>query len=124
MLILNCLQWWYGTGWKWRAAQSGRVMSGWADYFSVESILRTMFAPYKLTLTGGHGRGLSEKFQVLLDSLVSRFVGFLVRLSLLLAAALLFVVYGILSVAALIVWPFVPLLPLVAVILAVVGVGA
>lgn len=117
MLVIECLRWWYGRGWRWRFSKSSQTLSKWAEFFSTDDILRTLFAPYRQTLAGG-----SSMVQRLLDQVVSRLVGFMVRISLLIAAAFSLIIGGLGMIVVTLVWPIIPVLPAVAIILAVIEV--
>lgn len=55
------------------------------------------------------GRSLDEKFRGLVDNLVSRTIGFFVRLSTLIIALLAMLFAGIAGLALAVSWPLVPL---------------
>lgn len=109
MLFIDFLTWWYGPGWKQVASDCFRRMSKVADVFSVPILLRTLFAPWRRIITYP-GAGLDAKIRALGDNLVSRCIGFTVRFLVLIAAAILIVLAGILGLAGAVLWPLVPLL--------------
>lgn len=125
MFIWLCLRWWYSAGWGY-AWQRGVVQRlQWCEStFSMGNLVRTWFAPFKQTYTGSVKGSLGMHFRAAIDRLISRVIGFLVR-SILLVAGLvcsLFVFFtGLIFMA---VWPLIPLLPLVAIVLISMGVGA
>jgi len=82
-------------------------MHGIADTFSVSQLLRTLFSPWRRIITPP-GAGLSAKFRAWGDNIVSRAVGFVVRVLVLLAALVAVLFVGILTLGELIVWPFLP----------------
>ena len=118
MLIFNCLTWWYGSGWAWRLQGHLKSLKTLSEYFSVEALLRTLFAPYRQTLVyDRRQKNISNLGSRLLDGAVSRCVGFLYRSSLLFMACLLALGEVILFILSAVVWPLIPLLPLLAVVL-------
>lgn len=119
MLVVAFFSWWYGRGWREVAVNIGPRLQGVADSFSVKQLLRTMFQPWRRIITYP-GDGLSAKVRALLDNLVSRVVGFVVRLLVLLAALIVMTITLVLSVAEVVVWP---LLPPAVPILLIMGIG-
>jgi len=109
MLVLSLMRWWYGSGWVWAAgrlrARLGRVGR---DY-SVPILLKTLFSPWKqLITTAGQTSTISIKFNILIDNLVSRLVGCMVRSMTLLAAGFIWLLTLIIGVGVLILWPIIP----------------
>ena len=98
------LQWWYGEGWRNTLVNTHSQIIALGKNFSLDVLLRTLFAPWKQVEVAG-GRGL----QKMLDKLISRLVGFSVRIFTLLAAgfALVFLLLG--RTLWIILWPLLPL---------------
>jgi hypothetical protein len=76
--------------------------------FSVPLLLRTLFAPWRRIISYGDS-SFAEGLQALLDNTISRFVGFGVRLVVLVAAAILITLSVLLSALVIIFWPFLPI---------------
>jgi hypothetical protein len=108
VMLFEFFGWWYGQGWieSWKRAQH------WVDLvrlqFSIPVLLRTLFSPWR-QIVSLPGRSLEERFRSALDNLVSRFIGFLVRLLVLFTALLLMVVVGLIGLVIAIIWPLIPL---------------
>jgi hypothetical protein len=118
MIIQLCLTWWYTKGWKWvwRRMMIDRV--AWmAGTFSMKEMARTLFAPYRQTFTGGVQGSLGMKFRGMIDNLISRVVGFLVRGVLLFVGALGCLATWIMGVATVAAWAFIPLTPVIGLVL-------
>jgi hypothetical protein len=109
MLVVAFLTWWYGPGWGDAARRLVERIHGTYQGFSVPILLRTMFAPWK-RITTPPGSSLQQKMQALIDNLVSRAVGFTVRLMALIAAALTIVAYVVVGGLLVLIWPAIPLL--------------
>ena len=108
MLVVAFLQWWYGPGWR---DASRRIISKIQDAylnFSVPILLRTLFAPWR-RITSAPGRSFDQKTRAMVDNLVSRAVGFAVRLLALIAACALIAIYALGGGVWLIVWPLLPI---------------
>src|SRR5579871_2347693 len=97
-MLLDLLMWWYGEGWlaAWRAVPRNikKVMLT----FTLPVLVRTLFSPWKRIISPG-GRSLEEKFQAMMDNLFSRVIGFFVRLGVLMMAAVMIIVAGVLGLA-------------------------
>lgn len=122
MTIQLFFRWWYGPGfgWVWKGLLVDKLHYI-SEVFSVKEMITTLFAPFRQTYVGKTD-GVSA-LQAFVDRTVSRAIGFVVRLLMLfvaLIAACLVATAGILLCVA---WPFIPLLPIVAVVMALLGVG-
>lgn len=121
MFIAYMLQWWYGPGWlaQWKKIiQRAKSVGG---AYSGKTLLKTLFAPWKrITALKPANPTIQQRLQGVVDNLVSRFVGFIVRVFTLMAAvvSLLFIVLFGLALA--IIWP---VLPLLSVAVAIKGLG-
>jgi hypothetical protein len=76
--------------------------------FSIRILLRTLFSPWRRIITYP-GAGLDAKMRAFGDNLVSRCIGFTIRSFVLFAAAIAFILLGLLALLELVVWPLVPL---------------
>ncbi len=76
--------------------------------FSVPSLIRTLFAPWKRIVTNP-GAGLSAHLSAIGDNMVSRAIGFTVRLFVLIAALVSVILVSIIGVIQIALWPLVPL---------------
>ncbi|HVQ44953.1 MAG TPA: hypothetical protein VMT30_08435 [Candidatus Saccharimonadia bacterium] len=109
MLLVAFVQWWYGPGWR---DAAGRLLARIHDtylLFSVPSLLTTMFAPWRRIISSP-GRSIGDRARATLDNLISRVVGFIVRLIALIAAGVIITLYLVLGGILLLVWPVAPLL--------------
>jgi hypothetical protein len=123
MLAAAFAHWWYGAGWKLVQKNVQIRTQRTLDSFSVPTLLKTLFAPWKRILTSP-GAGLSEHMRAMVDNAVSRLVGFTIRVIVLLSAAVCYVGIGVAGIVQIIVWPLVPILIVVCLILGVVkGLG-
>lgn len=124
MITAEIFLWWYASGWRTFIQKNRNAISSITDFFSMGSLVRTLFKPYRQISaeTANANSSIDLKFHMFLDRLVSRFVGFCSRLMLLLAGSLLIIVGAIISLALIILWPFIPLLPIAGIILTIMGV--
>ncbi len=123
MTIQLFLRWWYGPGlaWVWKGLLVDKLHYV-SEVFSVPEMIATLFAPFRQTYVGKSGG--TTVLQAFVDRTVSRGIGFVVRLALLLVAFLASVLIIVVGCALCITWPFMPILPVVALALALLGVGA
>lgn len=112
MFMLNLFSWWYGSGWAGVLLATRRRLRGTAQAFSIRALLHTLFAPWKRIATPP-GASINERFRALGDNLISRLVGFTVRIFVLLAAGFSFICLGVIGILELVAWPLIPLLALV-----------
>ncbi|HSX29528.1 MAG TPA: hypothetical protein VLE73_03135 [Candidatus Saccharimonadales bacterium] len=122
MMILEVISWWYGAGWARVASRIGGRVTTILEAFSVGLLLRTLFDPFRQIDAGGNGgKTVQDQLRAFGDKLFSRFFGAGVRglfIVIGLLAALFAVIVGVVQ---LLLWPFIPLLPVIGVVLALLG---
>lgn len=106
-MLFEFFAWWYGPGW----VQAWRDSLVWTQKvqraFSVDVLLKTLFSPWK-RIVSLPGRSLDEKFRAAIDNLVSRVIGFFVRLMVLIVAFVMMAATLVAGVALAALWPLVP----------------
>ena len=124
MAIAEMFLWWYSAGWKVLLDKIRNSFNNIIDFFSMGSLLRTLFKPYRQISaeTAREGSSLDLKFHMFIDRLISRIIGFFTRLILLLVGVIILILGGLLSLILLILWPFIPFAPIAGIILSVTGV--
>jgi hypothetical protein len=112
MLFADFLRWWYGPGWALRLKMLINHVVNLEEYFSFSTIVKTLFSPWRqnITLTASD-QALGDKMRALVDNVVSRMVGFFVRIFALIAAVIIIVVVFVLNLIYVIVWPLLPVSP-------------
>ena len=119
MLALSLIKWWYFEGWKTFFRLLMQKISDRADYFSFGTIFKTFFSPFRQIDTGeATTPGLSGRFSAWLGRLISRIIGAIVRFFIAIAGLLIIFFEFIFGLFIGIIWPFIPLFPVVFVILA------
>jgi hypothetical protein len=114
MLALEFFSWWYSQGWVQLLHNVHRRMVRTSHLFSLPVLIRTLFAPWKRIITDP-GAGLEAHVRAATDNLVSRLIGFCVRLMVLFTAGVILFFVGILAVVEIILWPLIPLAVLYAI---------
>ncbi len=108
MMILELFRWWYGQGWQLVFKRAEQRMLAVGQDFSVATLLRTLFAPWRRIMTYP-GSGLDAHLRAMVDNFVSRCVGFVVRISVLLAVAVIAILTLVVGLLQVLLWPLVPL---------------
>ena len=122
MLTAGLISWWYSDGYKLFASKIWTKLGDTIDLFSIGSLLRTLFAPYRQISANASGVSIDDKILAFFDRLVSRMVGGVARLGIVFAGAIVISIQFIGSVLSLIVWPLMPLLPVAFIMLFVTGI--
>ena len=121
MVLTNLLIWWYGDGFREQLSLLKDRLAISSDHFSVSILLRTLFYPYKQISAGEYGKSLKDRAMVVLDKLLSRCIGAIIRLFTIIFAVILLSVTTIFGVVLLLTWLILPLLPVVGLLLTVIG---
>lgn len=108
MIALTFFSWWYTQGWKNIAVSLRPRLRKTSSQFSVKVLIRTLFSPWRRIISYPRA-GLSEHIQAAIDNLVSRAIGFFVRIFVLLAALLIFLMVIIMYVLEILLWPLLPI---------------
>jgi len=121
MFIVGLFSWWYGTGWLQCVARvRGNLMSVY-DYFSFDLLLRTLFAPFR-QISAGKVRGpLGVQMRAFFDRLISRVIGGIIRTTVLIFGSITLCIAVLIGVLRLVIWPLIPALPIVFIVLAMSG---
>jgi len=117
------VQWWYSAGfaWVWQGLFVDKLAYV-SEVFSAKELITTLFAPFRQTYVGKQ-QGVSA-LQAFADRTVSRGIGFVVRTLLLVVAGFATLAVAIVGIVLVLAWAFIPLLPVIAVVLWSLGVGA
>jgi len=124
MAITEMFFWWYSCGWKVFIKKVRNWFSSVTDFFSMDSLIRTLFKPYRQISAdaASSDSSLELKFHMFLDRLVSRSIGFVSRLILLFIGSIFIILGGILGLVLIILWPIIPMFPIIGIVLSVTGV--
>jgi hypothetical protein len=121
MFIVGILSWWYGTGWRQRAARLSERLKASMDYFSIDLLIRTFFSPFR-QISAGRVRGpLGVQMRAFLDRIISRLIGAMIRFVMIIVGSLAIGFHGVLGVLSLLLWAIIPVMPVIGIILFVSG---
>jgi hypothetical protein len=121
MFIVGILSWWYGPGWRQRASQLGERLKASMDYFSIDLLLRTFFAPFRQIAAGGVKGPLGVQMRALLDRVISRIIGAMIRFIMIIIGSLAIGFHGLMGVLLLIFWALIPVLPIIGIVVFLTG---
>lgn len=103
MLIIDYFTWWYGKGltvfflwWK-------NILGFINYYLTPGEMLRTLFYPWKRDVVF-YGESLDQKLKAILDNLVSRFIGFILRFFVLISFVVIYFIIIITLFFSVLVW--------------------
>lgn len=113
-MVTEIISWWYSAGWRTFIAHTRARLTNLADFFSMSSLVRTLFQPYRQIAATAT---TTSKSQAFLDRSVSRLIGFFARLVLLITGALAIAITSIISLIIIVFWPLAPIFPLIGLIL-------
>jgi hypothetical protein len=108
MLMLQLVAWWYGQGWLQVIHDFPERLVRVSHVFSLPILLRTLWAPWRRIVTYP-GAGIDAKIRALADNLVSRCIGFTVRILVLIAAMLILLLTMVWGLVYIVIWPLIPL---------------
>lgn len=122
MMLLSTLTWWYTAGWAGLAHRASRRVSQVLEMFSVQTLLETLFDPFRQISAGRvQGGPLEVRLRALGDRVFSRVFGAAVRTVIICIGLIAALLAGLASLVQLLIWPFIPCLPVVGVVVALIG---
>lgn len=122
MLFVSLMRWWYGLGWLDQLALVRLRFEKTADFFSIGLTLRTLTQPFKQIDADRQRKGsLDVMLRAMFDQLFSRFMGLMVRSILILVGCLALATEVLVGGLRLVIWPFIPALPLLMLPLMMIG---
>lgn len=121
MIIVWVLSWWYGAGWKAHVLRVRERLARTTDYFSIDLLLKTLFAPFRQISAGKVNGPIGVKWRAFVDRLISRVIGAFVRMILIVVGCVWLVVQAVVGGLSVILWAFIPFLPIIGFIAAVAG---
>lgn len=124
MAITKMFCWWYAHGWAIFVKKNRLFLTDVIDFFSMSSLLRTLFKPFRQisASSANSGASLDLKFHMFIDRLISRVIGFFSRLILLVIGSIVIIFDSLLCLTLVILWPIVPLIPVTGLVLTFFGV--
>lgn len=117
MFLVGIISWWYtgGIASRWRHANDSWAAT--VEFFSVGQLLTTLFSPYRQISAGRVQGSLSAVVRAAFDKLFSRIIGAIIRSFTIIFGAIVIYFQFIYQLLVLLFWLFVPLLPIIGVII-------
>lgn len=117
-MLMAFISWWYGKGWQWKADKILGGIERSMDTFSLGLLIKTWFAPFRqIDAAGGINSSLDVRIRRFFDRLVSRFIGALLRSAVMIIGIFYITLKALFGLILLAIWPFVPILPIIFIVL-------
>lgn len=117
MILVGLFSWWYGLGIAAFVAKLERMILSTLDFFSVSILFKTLFNPFRQIVGVSDNGSIAMQLRAVIDSLISRFIGAVIRLVTLLIGVLVIGLQAVASLLALLIWIVMPMVPIIAVVL-------
>ena len=121
MLLVSLFQWWYGDGWRQRARIIRAHLADTIDYFSIELLIKTLFMPFRQISAETVEGSMDAKMRAWGDRMISRIIGAIVRIVIMVVGTVLIGLQGILGIIILVAWGLAPAFPAIGLVLAIIG---
>ena len=121
MLIVALFSWWYTTAWKNLGHRIEGRVDMMLDFFSVKTLLKTLFDPFRQISAGATGGSVDDKMKAFADRSFSRVFGAVVRTLFILLGVVCSAIILVIGGIQMAVWPLIPALPILSVIAYAVG---
>lgn len=121
MFIVGLLSWWYGAGWRQRVMLIRERVARTVDYFSIDLLFKTLFAPFRQISAGKINGSIGVKWRAFVDRTISRIIGSIIRIFIILIGCVTIILYGVMGLATLVLWAIIPALPLIGFLLFISG---
>ncbi len=122
MFAVDLVTWWYAKGWGIFIDDFRHKLGDAADFFSIGQLFRTLFMPYRQISANANSETSGTRMNAFSDRLISRIVGFFVRLFVIIFGAATMLLELIIGTVFIILWPAVPILVIVGFVLSFLGV--
>ena len=123
MLFMGLIRWWYSDGWLRRARIVSAKLDSSLDYFSMGLLVKTLFSPFRQISAGRTDGPIGVQLRAFADKLISRLIGAIVRICILLVGAIVIVFQVLIGFLILVFWAAIPILPLIGLVMAIIGVS-
>ncbi|HSX42329.1 MAG TPA: hypothetical protein VLE93_03180 [Candidatus Saccharimonadales bacterium] len=118
-MLTGYFYWWYGEGYKQSWQVAAAVLYEVADFFSLEILVKSWFAPWKNDVLSAQNAALSDTVKLWEQNLASRFIGIVLRSIVIFVAVISLAFLTILLGVGLVLWSVVPALIFILPVLAV-----
>lgn len=120
--MVGIISWWYGRGWVLQWHQTKERFLKTLEFFSVGQLILTLFSPFRQISASGHNDGsLGDAARAMVDKLISRVIGALVRTLTIAFGLLVILLLAVYEVVIMIFWWLLPIMPVAGLILYAIG---
>lgn len=103
------ISWWFSRGWGIFATRLFDKLHDTADFFSISSLVKTLFAPFRQISAGvSTSAALDARLRAFFDRLVSRIIGAIVRIGILIFGGIVLLLQLVFSLVMIVAWPVLP----------------
>ncbi|TXG76988.1 hypothetical protein E6P97_02525 [Patescibacteria group bacterium] len=114
MLFISLVRWWYGSGWLDQVSLVQGRLDRAADFFSIELLAKTLLKPFRQIDADMSRKGSFDVvIRGMFDQLFSRLIGAMIRLVMIVVGCVAIAGEMLIGLMRLIVWPMVPVAPLI-----------
>ena len=121
MFIVGLLSWWYGAGWKQRAVLVRERLLATIDYFSIDLLIKTLFAPYRQISAGQVSGPLGVRWRAFVDRLISRCIGAVIRTVVMAVGIVAILFHALVGLSVLVLWLAIPAFPILGIVMSMIG---
>lgn len=116
-MLTAFFSWWYGAGWRRQTMLVSRQLSGLSDSFSFALLLKTLFSPFRQISAGRVEGPLGVQLHAVLDKLISRMIGSMVRSTMIFVGLLVMALVALVGGIRIVLWPLWLLVPVLVTLL-------
>lgn len=109
MLFAEFFTWWYSRGLIELFIRIKRLIEVVWRKLSIPILAKTLFEPWRRIVTESGG-SIRDRSRALVDNMVSRFIGFSIRMIVIIAGLVVIILIAILGGLLLLLWPAAPIL--------------
>jgi hypothetical protein len=117
IMLFSLLSWWYDGGLKQRIKLLKDRQLKTMDYFSLDLLVKTWFAPFRQISAESVRGSLDLQMRAWFDKLLSRIIGGFMRTALIIIGIIVLATQAILNFFELIIWTVMPLMPMICLVL-------
>lgn len=117
MFVVGLLGWWYQSGWRDRRIMIKERLARARDYFSIDLLVRTWFAPFRQISADRVQGPVNVQIRAWFDRLISRIIGGIVRTIIMLIGIVWLVLQSLAGLIELLFWLLLPAFPVIGAII-------
>ena len=121
MFLVGIISWWYGRGWRVQFDRVKSRLAATSRFFSIGQLAGTLFEPFRQISASKVQGSLGLVLRAIVDQLISRVIGAIVRLFTVIIGIIILTVQIIVDVIVLIFWVLLPAFPVIGLIVFAIG---